>query len=260
VPTKAEFRPITEDLKRARDLAVSTLRWVSGFSFPDLERDYEFVSVRHPDEYPVNEGRIVSSKGIDIDVRDFDSEFEERHVAHSTALQAVVRRRGSYLTGPLARYNLNSDRLPADVRALAAEAGLEPICRNPFRSIVVRAVELVYVCDEALRLIAAYEPPDAPSIPIEPRAGTGHAATEAPRGMLYHRYTLAADGSIVEACIVPPTSQNQRSIEEDLCDVATAAIDMDDHALKHLCEQAIRNHDPCISCSCHFLKLNIHRE
>jgi coenzyme F420-reducing hydrogenase alpha subunit len=260
VPTKAEFRPIAEDLKRARDLAISTLRWVSGFPFPNLERDYEFVSVRHPDEYPVNEGRIVSSKGIDIPVADFDSEFEERHVAHSTALQAVVRRRGSYLTGPLARYNLNGDRLPADVRALAAECGLEPICRNPFRSIVVRAVELVYICGEALRLIAAYEPPDAPAVPIEPRAGTGHAATEAPRGMLYHRYTIAEDGSIVHACIVPPTSQNQRSIEEDLCDVATAAIHMEHDDLKHLCEQAIRNHDPCISCSCHFLKLDIHRE
>jgi sulfhydrogenase subunit alpha len=260
VPTKAEFRPIAEDLKRARDLAVATLRWVAGFPFPNLERDYEFVSVRHPDEYPINEGRIVSSRGIDIAAADFDSEFEERHVAHSTALQSVVRRRGSYLTGPLARYNLNADRLPADIRALAAECGLEATCRNPFRSIIVRAVELVYVCDEAMRLIAAYEPPDAPSVPIAPRAGTGHSATEAPRGMLYHRYSLADDGTILSACIVPPTSQNQRSIEEDLCDVATASINLPDDELKHLCEQAIRNHDPCISCSCHFLKLDIHRE
>jgi len=260
VPTKAEFRPIAESLKRARDLAVANLRWVSGFPFPELERDYEFVSVRHPDEYPINEGRIVSNRGLDIAAADFDSEFEERHVAHSTALHAVVKRRGSYLTGPLARYNLNADRLPAEVRALAAECGLEPTCRNPFRSIVVRAVELVYACDEALRLIAAYDPPDAPFVPIEPRAGTGHAATEAPRGMLYHRYTLAEDGSILDARIVPPTSQNQRSIEEDLCDVATNAIALPDDELKHLCEQAIRNHDPCISCSTHFLTVTVHRE
>jgi sulfhydrogenase subunit alpha len=260
VPTRKEFGPVTEALKRARDHAVATLRWVAGFSFPDIERDYEFVAVRHPDEYPLNEGRIVSNRGLDIAATDFDNEFEERHVAYTTALQAVLKRRGSYLTGPLARYNLNHDRLPPEIRALAADCGLGATCRNPFRSIIVRGVELVYACDEALRLIAAYEPPDATFVPIEPHAGTGHAATEAPRGMLYHRYTLADDGSILDACIVPPTSQNQRSIEEDLVDVATAAIAFDDDALRRRCEQAIRNHDPCISCSCHFLKLSVHRE
>ena len=210
--------PVTENLKRARDLAVATLRWVAQFPFPDFERDYEFVALRHPDEYPINEGRIVSSRGLDIAARDYDSEFEERHVAHSTALQAVLKRRGSYLVGPLARYNLNFDRLPADVQALAREAGLGPTCRNPFRSIIVRAVELVYACDEALRIYRRRTSRRMlPSVPLEPRAGIGHGCTEAPRGMLYHRYDLGDDGSICEARIVPPTSQNQLSIEEDLC-------------------------------------------
>jgi sulfhydrogenase subunit alpha len=260
VPSRAEFGPVTENLKQARDHAVATLRWVAQFPFPDLECDYEFVALRHPDEYPVNEGRIVSSRGLDIAARDYDSEFEERHVAHSTALQAVLKRRGSYLVGSLARYNLNADRLPADVLALARECGLGPTCRNPFRSIIVRAVEIVYACDETLRLIADYQPPDAPFVPIEVRAGIGHACTEAPRGMLYHRYALGDDGSILEARIVPPTSQNQVSIEEDLCRVATDSLELSDDALRHRCEQTIRNHDPCISCSCHFLKLSVHRE
>ena len=172
VPSRKEFEPVTEGLKRARDLAVATLRWVAGFSFPDLERDYEFVAVRHPDEYPLNEGRIVSNRGLDIAAAEYPSEFEERHAAHTTALQSVLKRRGSYLTGPLARYNLNFDRLPADVQALAAECGLGPTCGNPFRSIIVRGVELVYACDEALRLIARYEPPDAPFVPA--RASRRH--------------------------------------------------------------------------------------
>lgn len=260
VPSRAEFGPVTEALKRARDLAVATARWVATFPFPDYERDYEFVALRHPDEYPVNEGRIVSSRGLDIAVADYPSEFEERHVAHSTALQSVLKRRGSYLVGPMARYNLNFDRLPADVQALAGELGLGPVCRNPFQSIIVRAIELVYACDEVLRLIAAYEPPPVASMPIEPRAGIGHGCTEAPRGILYHRYEIADDGSIRTARIVPPTSQNQLSIEEDLCAVATAALDLSDDALRDRCEQAIRNYDPCISCSCHFLKLAVHRE
>ena len=49
-----------------------------------------------------------------------------------------------------------------------------------------------------------------------PTSGVGHGATEAPRGLLYHRYQLAADGTIEDAVIVPPTSQNLASIEEDL--------------------------------------------
>jgi sulfhydrogenase subunit alpha len=260
VPDRAEFAPAAEALKRARDLALETVRWVAGFSFPDFERDYEFVALRHPDEYPLNEGRIVSSKGLDIAAEDYDSEFEERHVAHSTALQSVLKRRGSYLVGPMARYNLNFDRLPSDVHAVAYEAGLGPVCRNPFQSIVVRAIEVVYACEEALRIIAAYEPPALPAAAVlVPRAAVGYACTEAPRGILYHRYELGEDGSIRTAHIVPPTSQNQLSIEEDLCHVATAALDLTDDALRDRCEQAIRNYDPCISCSCHFLKLTVHR-
>jgi coenzyme F420-reducing hydrogenase alpha subunit len=260
VPDRKEFAPVTEQLKRARDLAVATLRWVAQFPFPDYERDYEFVSLRHADEYPITAGRIVSNRGLDIAVADYTNEFEERHVAHSTSLQAVLKRRGSYLVGPLARYNLNFDRLPPDVQALAREAALGPVCRNPFQSIIVRAVELVYACDEALRLIAAYEKPAAPTVPMQPRAGVGHGCTEAPRGLIYHRYELADDGSIRTARIVPPTSQNQLSIEEDLCEVATRALDLSDDALRDRCEQAIRNYDPCISCSCHFLRLAVHRE
>jgi sulfhydrogenase subunit alpha len=159
----------------------------------------------------------------------------------------------------MARYALNRDRLPAEIRALADEIGLEPVCRNPFRSILVRGVEVVYACDEALRLIADYEPPPRPFVPPEPRAAIGHACTEAPRGILYHRYRLDAEGTIIEARLVPPTAQNQGVIEEDVREVATAGLDLDAEALKARCEQSIRNHDPCISCAAHFLKLQVHR-
>ncbi|HVW46397.1 MAG TPA: nickel-dependent hydrogenase large subunit, partial [Solirubrobacterales bacterium] len=141
----------------------------------------------------------------------------------------------------------------------AREAGLGPRCRNPFRSIVVRAVELVQAADEALALIDAYEEPDAAAVAVEPRAGVGHGATEAPRGMLYHRYEIDAEGTILDARIVPPTSQNQRAIEADLRTVVEAGLDLSDEDLTRRCEQAIRNHDPCISCSTHFLDLTVER-
>ena len=259
VPSRADLAPVAENLKRAGDLAIALLRWVASFPFPDFERDYEFVALRHKDEYPFNEGRLVSSRDIDIDIADYESEFEERHVAHSTALHSLSKRRGAYLVGPLARYALNFDRLPASVRALAHEAGLDAVCRNPFRSIIVRTLELVYACEEALRLIAAYEPPDIAAVPFAPRAGTGFGCTEAPRGICWHRYDFDADGTIRTVRIVPPTSQNQPSIEADLMAVATSILDQPDDAIRHRCEQSIRNYDPCISCSTHFLKLTVHR-
>lgn len=259
IPRRDELAPVTENLQRARDLAVDLVRWVASFDFPEFERDYEFVALRHPDEYPFNEGRLVSSRGIDIDIADFETEFEERHVAHSTALHSVVKRRGAYLVGPMARYALNFDHFPEPVQALAAEAGLGPVCRNPFRSIVVRALEVLYVCEEALRLIAAYQPPEVCAVPVEPRTGIGFGCTEAPRGICWHRYRFDANGTIVEARIVPPTSQNQPSIEEDLTAVAAASLDQPDDVLRDRCERSIRNYDPCISCSAHFLELSVHR-
>jgi len=260
VPSRAELAPVAEALKHARDQAIDTLRWAAGFPFPECVRDYEFVALRHPGEYPMNEGRIVSSAGLDIAAADYETEFIERQVPHSTALHSVMKQRGTYLVGPMARYALNRDRLPAEIRALADEVGLEPVCRNPFRSILVRALEVVYACDEALRLIAAYEPLPRPLIPPEPCAAVGYACTEAPRGILYHRYNLDRGGTILEARLVPPTAQNQSVIEEDVRDLANAALDLEDEALQARCEQSIRNHDPCISCAAHFLKLQVRRE
>jgi coenzyme F420-reducing hydrogenase alpha subunit len=259
VPRRGELAPLSDGLERARDEAIAVLRWAAGFEFPDFRRDYEFVALRHAAEYPMNEGRIASSAGLDIAAAEYESEFLEYQVPHSTALHSALRRRGAYLVGPMARYALNRDRLPAEIRALADEVGLEEVCRNPFRSILVRAVEVVYACGEALRLIAEYEPPSGPFVPAEPRAGIGHACTEAPRGILYHRYRLDAEGTISDARLVPPTAQNQGVIEEDLRRVAAARLDCDEATLRADCEQSIRNHDPCISCAAHFLTLRVHR-
>ncbi|MBO0711304.1 MAG: Ni/Fe hydrogenase subunit alpha [Acetobacteraceae bacterium] len=260
VPRRRELQSLTERLERAREAAIETVRWVAGFDFPGRERDYTFVALQHPEEYPFNEGRIVSNRGLDIDTARYEEHFEEMHVARSTALHARLKDGGgSYLVGPLARYNLNFDRLSPLAQQAAREAGLGRGCTNPYRSIIIRAVEILYACDEALRIIAAYEEPDAPSLLVEPGAAIGFGATEAPRGMIYHRYRLEADGTIAEARIVPPTSQNQASIEEDLASFVGGFLDLPDEALRHRCEQTVRNYDPCISCSTHFLRLDIDR-
>ncbi len=259
VPRKRELAPLVAKLERAREIALETVAVTAGLDFPDYEYDYELVALSEPGEYPIDLGRIVSNRGLDIDVSSYEEHFVEEHVARSNALHSRIVERGSYLCGPLARFALAHDRLSPLARDAAASAGLSPSERNPFRSIVVRAVELVYATDEALRLISEYEEPDAPAVAVEPRAGVGHGCTEAPRGILYHRYELDADGTILDAKIVPPTSQNQRTIEEDLRGVVERSLDLPDDELALLCEQSIRNYDPCISCATHFLKLEVER-
>ena len=259
VPRKRELAPLVEKLERAREIALEAVRVTAGLEFPDYDQDYELVALSEPREYPIDQGRIVSNRGLDIAVAEYDEHFVEEHVEWSNALHSSVQGRGSYLCGPLARFALGYERLSPLAREAAREAGVGPDERNPFRSIVVRAVELVYASDEALRLIAAYEEPDAPAIEPTPRAGVGHGCTEAPRGILYHSYRIDEDGTILDAKIVPPTSQNQRTIEEDLRGVVERSLDVPDDELTLLCEQTIRNYDPCISCATHFLKLEIER-
>jgi coenzyme F420-reducing hydrogenase alpha subunit len=260
IPVRAEFSTLADELMWAREAAIETVRWVATFPIPDFKRDYEFVALRHPDEYPFNEGRLISNKGLDISVREYEQHFVEEHVAHSNALQSVLKERDAYLVGPLARYNLNFDRLTPAAQEAARSAGLDEGCLNPFQSIIVRSVEMVYACDEALRIIGHFEMPDKPWVEVEPRASTGYGCTEAPRGIIYHRYRMDDRGIILDARIVPPTSQNQKTIEGDLWQFVPANIEMQKDRLQWRCEAAVRNYDPCISCATHFLKLRIERE
>jgi coenzyme F420-reducing hydrogenase alpha subunit len=266
-PTRAELGGLLPDLERAHAGALTLLRWVATFEFPSiparLADDTEYVSLRHEREYPFNEGRIVSNRGLDVSVTEFGERLHEHHVAHSTALHAVLdgdehtgRR---YQTGPLARWMNCADLVPGSIRSVADELGVARVETNPFRSILVRGLETLWAVEEAQRIVRAYAPPDRPFLDVPAVAGVGHGCTEAPRGALYHRYELDAAGTILDAVIVPPTSQNQAAIEADLRDFVAAHLDLDDHTLGHRCEQVIRNYDPCISCATHFLRFSIDR-
>jgi sulfhydrogenase subunit alpha len=258
-PLRAELEALLPEIEWSLAAMRESLDWISGFAFPPLERDYELVALRHPDEYPFCEGRIVSNKGLDVAVGEYDAHFVEEQVPHSTALHSRVRARGAYLCGPLARINLDFDRLRDEARAAADAAGLTVPCMNPFKSILARGVEIVQALDEARALIGSYVAPDPPFVPLPQRRATGHGATEAPRGLLYHRYTVDEEGTVTAARIAAPTSQNQRSIEEDLLAMAGTLAELPIGEATRRAEHAVRNHDPCISCATHFLTLHIER-
>jgi coenzyme F420-reducing hydrogenase alpha subunit len=260
VPRRKDLLELRGNLEWALTAAEETARWVAGFSFPELAPEYEFVSVAHPDEYPMNEYRIISSHGIDVAPRDFEKVFLETHVPHSTALHSArAEHNTSYFVGPLARINLNFAKLKPRAKAAAQACGIGWPSRNPFQSIVARAVELVYACEEALALIEAYQEPTRSREDCPPRAGEGAAATEAPRGVLYHRYRVNEQGLVDFARIVPPTAQNLHRIEDDLRLLLPSVLERSEAEITAVCENLIRSYDPCISCATHFLKLELDR-
>ncbi len=260
VPTKRRLEAFKPQLKEGKALTRSLLSWVADLEFPSFEADYEFVALSHPAEYPFNEGRILSNRGLDVAVTEYEDSFEEEQVPHSNALHSRIKGRGSYMVGPLPRINLNRDKLWDETREALAEIGFKTPCRNPFKSIIVRVAETLYAFEEALRIIDDYKEPERPRVDFEVRAGRGYGCTEAPRGILYHRYDVAADGKILSAKIVPPTSQNQKRIEDDLRAIAPQLIKLPRERATWKFEHAIRNYDPCISCATHFLRLEIDEE
>lgn len=259
VPRRVDLSDLRDELLWALDAMPTVVATVLNFDFPEFEQDYEFVSLHHPSEYPLSGGRLTSTHGLDCPIAQYDDALLEYQVEHSTALHTRVAGRGPAHMGAMARYAINRAHLHPQAREAAERAGLGGICRNPFRSIIVRLVEIIYALEEAVRVIDAYVEPDTPAAPVTPRAGVGYGATEAPRGTCYQRYQLDDAGMILDCKVVAPTSVNQAMIEGDLLRFAAAHSGLADPELRAACERAIRNYDPCISCSCHFLTLTVDR-
>jgi sulfhydrogenase subunit alpha len=264
LPEPKEWQPVLEDVARARSDASRLLDWVAGFSVPMASADYDFVALVSSDAYPFCEGWITSSKGPRVNAREFEQTFKEFQVPHSTALHSRRVDGGTYLTGPMARIALNAICLLEPARAAWERLNSTGMMHleNAYNSILVRCVEIVQVVEEAhllLQQLVTGGLRGEPFVPVRVCEGVGCAATEAPRGLLYHRYNVDADGLITEAKIVPPTAQNQAQIESDLTALVRSHLHANEDQLRHLCEQMIRNHDPCISCATHFLNFQWNR-
>lgn len=259
-PPKHEVSDLVDKLLAARDIVREFVAWAVSLPCPEDEQDFVSVAIRHPHEYGINEGRLVSDQGMEIGFADYPQHFREHQVSHSTAYYSMLDGR-SYFLGPLARMNLNFDRLPDEVKELAFDLGLRFPSRNMFRNVAARALECYLAVVDSLHILQAYRLPARPWVEATPRAGVGHHCTEAPRGMIYHRFELDERGEVVAANMIPPTSQNQARLEQNLHrSIERFGLEHEDKELRALCEKIIRNYDPCLSCSTHFLRLSVHRE
>ncbi|MFI4937660.1 MAG: Ni/Fe hydrogenase subunit alpha [Candidatus Berkiellales bacterium] len=256
-PEKDTLIKLKEQLLVGREKALAAISWLSTLEYPDFHKEYEFIALSHPEEYPMARGRLVSNRGLNINIPEFEQHVEEFQVSHSNALHCKLKARDNYFLGPMARYNLNRSKLSALTLQAADSIGFESFCTNPFRSIIVRSLEILYAFDEAIRILDHFAPQGSPFSESKIVPTQGFGITEAPRGILYHRYEIDEKGTILDAKIIPPTSQNQYTIEKDLKEFVEQHYHLPQDKLTWQCEQVIRNYDPCISCATHFLKLHI---
>lgn len=258
-PDALAMAQLHERLIELRPEAQALTDWCASLPMPEINDEFVSVAMQHGSEYPFHTGRLASSAGLDIEASQWEQHFREEHAPHSTALWSFLAD-SPYLVGPLARLNLNADQLPAAIVSRLKRSGLAFPSQNMFHSMLARAVEIEIAIEEALAISGSYRLPDSPYVEIRPKAGIGYGMTEAPRGLLWHRYETDDDGLIRSARIVPPTSQNQARIEQDLHHSLQAfGLDHDEDELRLHCEKVIRNYDPCISCATHFLQLKLER-
>ena len=258
-PDSQKLKDLLPELRWGLEASKETARWAITLPFPEMDVDYEFVALSLPDEYAIIEGNVFSSKNGTILVEEFEDIYPEKHVRHSNALHSLTVDGQPYLVGPLARLNLNHEKLSPQSRALLRELKIGLPITNPFKSLIARAIELVDAYELAIELIEAYTPEGSSRMELDLKAGKGCAATEAPRGLLYHRYQVDEKGFIQNARIMPPTAQNLARIEADLRQLVPQVIAKPQEEATLDCEHLIRSYDPCISCATHFLTLNVER-
>lgn len=259
-PNHSEINLLLEQAKARIADAEALIRWLATLSFPANTHEFTCVSLYHPTEYPFNEGRLVSDHGLNISIDEFDIYFKEKQVPYSTALHCLLQNK-PYLVGPLARVNNCFGHLPTPIHLLLQDLKINFPSHNMYDSMLARSVEIYFCILEAIRILESYEIPNEAHPIVTPRAGVGFGCTEAPRGTLWQCVQFDEHGLVKNTRIVPPTSQNQARIEQDLhTSLNQFGLDKDEHLLRTYSEMIIRNYDPCISCSTHFLTLKVNRE
>ncbi|MFN3814455.1 MAG: nickel-dependent hydrogenase large subunit, partial [Aquificaceae bacterium] len=228
-----------------------------GLHFPKMElRDVIFVSLTEED-YPILKGDILMSDGIRIKKEDFKEFFSEYTVEYSTAKRSKRKDGKVYVTGPISRFNNCYERLSPIAREYAEKLSLEPPETNPYKSILIRMVEIVHSLERSIRMVKDYRKPKSSQVEHKIVEWTGYGVSEAPRGILWHSYSFDKEGRVESADIVPPTSQNQDAMELSLLQGLEEALSGGEERIRDESEKIIRCFDPCISCATHFLNVHI---
>lgn len=250
IPSKNKLEDFRRRLSDAKKDAFKSVDLFSNIEIPDFTRKCEHVAISNPEQYAINEGRFKSTEGLNIDEMNYREHIYEKQKPYSTALHSYVTERDSFMVGPLPRVNLNLKQMSDDAQDAAKRSGFKFPNFNPFVSHLARALEVLHYIDECIELIDRITlKEEKPNFMC--KSGFGAAITEAPRGSLYHSYTLDNNGIVRKADIVPPTSHNAYNIEKDMNGFVQTILDLPLDEITLKCEMLVRAYDPCISCSTH---------
>ena len=257
---KEELQSLLKDFDEVEKKAKNLLEFVLNLPIPEIEYDFVTMSLKGDKEYPIMKGIVANNLGGRFPEDDFEKNVQVEQKIYSNALHYRLKNGKPYITGPIARFNLNYDLLAPEVKDILEKAGYKAPLKNTYQSIIARAAETYHSALEIRRLIEEYSEPSQPYIEEEVKAGEGAAIVEAPRGMLYHFYRIDGKGAILYANIVPPTAQNYAAMEEDILKVEDLILKGPQEKAQAIVETTIRNYDPCISCSVHAIKLKMIEE
>lgn len=233
-----------------------TVRIAKTLKIPPYERETEYVSLKHPDEYALYDGEVYSSDTKStVPVSQYREVTNEFTVAHSTTKWSRWHR-DSYFAGALARVNNNFEQLLPQAKQVAEELGLKVPCYNPYMNNVAQVVEVVHCAYNSVRMLdevlgSGLKEED---ISYQVKAGRGAGSCEVPRGILFHEYEFNEEGRCIDGNAVIPTSQNINNVEQDMKAFVPEMLPaMSKEELTLHMEMLLRAYDPCISCSVHML-------
>jgi len=258
IPTEKELIALREKLLSQGlpdvDFILDVLASVRA-EVPEFERQTEYISVFNDKEYALYDGKICSSDAGLFPVEDYLKVTNEFIVPHSTSKHARFNR-DSYMVGALARFNNSYDLLHPEAKKAAEKLGLSAPDYHPYHITLAQMVEVVHcvvdtihIIDELLEKGLEQEEPNQEI----KYYGRGIAATEVPRGILFHDYTYNRKGMIEAANCIIPTGQNLANIDDDMKKLVPEILDEGKEEITRKLEMLVRAYDPCISCSVHML-------
>ena len=255
-PEKEQLLQLKDRLQALSSDIDATVELFQGLNFPDFERDTEYIALWKEDEYCFIDGQIKSTDGGLWPIEEYRNITNEYQQQHSSAKHARNQRQ-SYMVGALARFNINFDQLHPKAKAAANALDIKPKCTNPYLNTAAQVVEVVHCVEDAIQIIdrlldagIRWEEPTTP----QRYSGDGAGACEAPRGILFHDYSIKS-GYITEANCIIPTGQNLANIEADMRSLVPVILNTSQEHISQQLEMLVRAYDPCISCSAHMLEV-----
>jgi coenzyme F420-reducing hydrogenase alpha subunit len=253
-----EKEGIGEAIQKLEAVRPAVLRLIKIFKDAPFHFDREkttYMALVPDGGYGYLDGKIMTSKGETFGGDQFHEHLEHVVIPYSQA-SGYTYKGESYLVGALARMNLAKDKLHPSTKESAKDALLLFPSKDVFYNNLAQAIEILDSIDDAVEILKGGTFSPEPVIKAPYRDAVGVGVVEAPRGTLYHKITLGADGMVKEGEVIVPTGQNQINIEQDIGLLVQGLLpDTPKEKIEFEIEKLIRAYDPCMSCATHFLKV-----